>query len=39
MKKSKKPFNNPKTDPDGSWTGNFQNSEKLETPVQDADDL
>lgn len=39
MQKSKKPFNNPKFDPDGSWTGNYKNSDEEEKPVQDVDDL
>lgn len=49
MKKSKKPFYTPQTDPDGSYTGNRKDAYGKEilpglqpadtTPVQDADDL
>ncbi len=39
MEKTQKPFNNPKNDPDGSYTGNFTDTDELEKPVQDVDDL
>lgn len=42
MKKKKvqdNPFFSPNFDPNGSYTGNYQDSDELTTPIQDADDL
>lgn len=39
MKKVNKPFHSEDFDPNGGSTGNYEDSDELTEPIQDADDL